>query len=84
MICATLKDAKARLNKLVERASAGEDVILMKGSKHVAAIVSISEDDIELSTRISDTQAVRLWERVDAEIAHGRAKEVERPEEILA
>jgi prevent-host-death family protein len=84
MICATLKDAKARLNKLVERASAGEDVVLMKGSKHVAAIVSISEDDIEISTRISDAQALRLWERIDAEIAHGRAREVERPEEILA
>jgi prevent-host-death family protein len=84
MVCATLKDAKAKLNRLVEYAMAGEDVILMKGSKHVAAIVSISDDDIELSTRLSDAQAAKLWERIAAEIAEGRAKEVERPEEILA
>lgn len=84
MICATLKDAKARLNKLVERATAGEDVVLMKGSRHVAAIVAISERDLELSTRLSDTQAARLWERIDAEIAQGSARVVKGPEDIVA
>ena len=83
MICATLKDAKAKLNKLVERAVSGEDVILMRGSKHVAAIVRITEDDIELSTRLSDTQAARLWERIDAEIAGGAVREIECAEDIL-
>ena len=83
MICATLKDAKAKLNKLVERAISGEDVILMRGSKHVAAIVRITEDDIELSTRLSDAQAARLWERIDAEAAAGTVRELECAEDIL-
>lgn len=80
MICATLKDAKATLNKLVEHATAGEDVILMKGSRHVAAIVPISDDDLELSSRLSDAKAAALWQRIDAEIADGRAKAWQGPE----
>jgi len=83
MICTTLKEAKAKLNKLVERAVSGEDVVLMKGSKHVAAIVPITEDDIELSTGLSDAQAARLWERIDAELADGTVKELENAEDIL-
>ena len=75
MICATLKDAKAKLNKLVQYATAGEDVILMKGSRHVAAIVSISDADLEFSSRLSDAKAAALWNRIDEEIADGRAKE---------
>ncbi len=81
MICATLKDAKAKLNKLVEYAAAGEDVVLMKGSRHVAAIVSISEADLELSARLSDTKAAALWQRIDEEIADGRTKEWKGHEE---
>jgi len=84
MICATLKDAKAKLNKLVEQASRGEDVILMRGSKHVAAIVPITDDDIELSARLSDSQAARLWERIDSEIRGGVVRELDRPEDVLA
>jgi antitoxin (DNA-binding transcriptional repressor) of toxin-antitoxin stability system len=84
MICATLKDAKATLNKLVEYATAGEDVILMKGSRHVAAIVSISEDDLELSSRLSDAKAAALWKRIDEEIADRRAKEWKVPEKVRA
>ena len=83
MICATLKEAKATLNKLVERAGMGEDVILMKGSRHVAAIVPISEADLEISSRLSDAQAARLWERIDAEVGAGRLRELARPEDIL-
>ena len=83
MICATLKDAKATLNKLVNQAVAGEDVVLMKGSKHIAAIVPISEDDIEFSSRISDPQAARLWARLDEEIKSGVTAALESPEDIL-
>jgi len=76
MICATLKEAKATLNKLVEQATAGEDVVLMRGSRHVAVIMPISDEDIELSARLSDVQAARLWERIDVEIAKGSAVEM--------
>jgi prevent-host-death family protein len=83
MICATLKEAKATLNKLVEQAAAGEEVVLMRGSRHVAVIMPISDDDIELSVRLSDAQAARLWERIDGEIAKGSAVELKEAGDIL-
>lgn len=57
----TIKQAKARLNELVDAAERGEDVVLLRGSRHVAAIVPITEDDLELASRLSDDQARRLW-----------------------
>jgi len=83
MICATLKEAKATLNKLVEQAAAGEEVVLMRGSRHVAVIMPISDEDIELSVRLSDVQAARLWDRIDAEIARGSAVEIKEAGDIL-
>jgi len=84
MVCATLKAAKATLNKLVEYATAGEDVVLMKGSRHVAAIVAISDADLELSARLSDAKAAALWQRIDEEIADRRVKEWKGVEEASA
>ncbi len=83
MICATLKEAKAKLNRLVEKAAAGEEVVLMRGSKHVAAIIPISEDDICFSPRLSDGQARRLWDMIDAERKSGKLRELKTPEDIL-
>ncbi len=80
MICATMKDAKARLNRLVQSAEAGESVVLMRGSRHVAAIVPISEDDIDLNISLSDAQANRFWENVEAETL----KELRDPKELLS
>lgn len=79
MICATMKDAKARLNQLVQRAQAGESVVLMRGSRHVAAIIPISEDDLDLSLSLSDEQANRFWGRIEAE----SLKELRDPKAIL-
>jgi prevent-host-death family protein len=67
----TIKEAKARLNELVEAATRGEDVVLMKGAKHVAAIVPISEDDLEIATRVTDEHAARLWQQIADERRHG-------------
>jgi antitoxin (DNA-binding transcriptional repressor) of toxin-antitoxin stability system len=36
-----LKSAAAQLNKLIERAQAGEEIIIMRGTKPVAKIVAI-------------------------------------------
>lgn len=67
----TLKEAKARLNELVEAAVGGEQVVLMRGSKHVAAIVPISADDLELTPRLTDDQAARFWQSLAAESSAG-------------
>jgi prevent-host-death family protein len=42
MRAVTIKEAKARLNELVEAARSGEQVVLLRGSEHVAAIVPIT------------------------------------------
>ena len=71
MKAVTIREAKARLNALVEAAERGEQVVLMRGSKHVAAIVPLSEDDLELAPSLTDAQAERLWHELDEERREG-------------
>jgi prevent-host-death family protein len=67
----TIREAKARLNALVEAAERGEQVVLMRGSKHVAAIVPVTEEDLQLAPSLTDAQAERLWRQLDAERRSG-------------
>ena len=64
MITATLNEAKAKLNNLVNLAHKGMDVILMRGSHIVARIVPLSEADVEVSTQLTDAQAERFWKEM--------------------
>jgi antitoxin (DNA-binding transcriptional repressor) of toxin-antitoxin stability system len=84
MKAVTIKQAKARLNELVEAVENGEQVVLLRGSKHVAAIVAVTEDDLELAPRISDDQAARLWKQLADERASGRTVELESVAEAVA
>jgi antitoxin (DNA-binding transcriptional repressor) of toxin-antitoxin stability system len=79
----TIREAKARLNALVEAALRGEQVVLMRGSEHVAAIVPVSADDLELSPRLSDPQAERFWQQIAAEHAGGASLVFETPGEAI-
>jgi antitoxin (DNA-binding transcriptional repressor) of toxin-antitoxin stability system len=79
----TIREAKARLNALVEAALRGEQVVLMRGSEHVAAIVPVSADDLELSPRLSDPQAERFWQQLVAERAGGAGLVFETPEAVV-
>ncbi len=79
MRAVTMKEAKARLNQLVEAATRGEQVVLMRGSKHVAAIVPISVDELELAARLTDAQAERLWKRLAEERVSGRTLVFDSP-----
>ena len=67
MQAVTIREAKTRLNELVNAAARGEQVILMRRSQHVATIVPISDRDLELVTGISDAQAGRLWQSLSEE-----------------
>jgi antitoxin (DNA-binding transcriptional repressor) of toxin-antitoxin stability system len=67
----TIKAAKAHLNELVESAQAGEQVVLMCGAKHVAAIIPINESHLELVIDLADVQAARLWRQLASEQASG-------------
>ena len=61
MRAVNMKEAKAHLNELVDAATRGEEVVLMRGSTHVAAIVPISAEDLEFAVRLGDDQAARFW-----------------------
>lgn len=84
MRAVTIKEAKARLNELVEAAKGGEDVVLMRGSKHVAAIVPLTEQDLYVASRLTDEQAARLWKALAAERAAGKTLEVGSMEQAVA
>ena len=63
----TIKEAKAKLNELVDAAVSGEQVVLMRGSKLVAAIVPVSAEELELPHRLTDVQAERFWKMLAIE-----------------
>ncbi len=76
----TIREAKARLNELVDAATRGEQVVLLRRSRHVAAIVPITAADLELSPLLSDAQADRLWKELAQERARGSVVEFRNPE----
>jgi prevent-host-death family protein len=84
MRAVTIREAKARLNELLEAATRGEQVVLMRGSKHVAALVPLSAEELELPARLSDPQAERLWRHLAAEERAGRQLVFEGPGEAVA
>lgn len=84
MRAVTIREAKARLNELVEAATRGEQVVLMRGSKHVAALVPVSTEELELPPRLSDPQAERFWRGLAGELRDGSSRAFETPEKAVA
>jgi antitoxin (DNA-binding transcriptional repressor) of toxin-antitoxin stability system len=84
MQAVTIREAKARLHALVEAAERGEQVVLMRGAQHVALIVPLSAEDIEVAPRLSDGQAERLWREIAAESGHGAGVVMDSPGDAVA
>lgn len=84
MQAVTIREAKAQLNALVEAAERGEQVVLMRGSRHVAQIIPLSAEDLEVAPRLGDRQAERLWREIATESRHGAGIVSESPEEAVA
>jgi prevent-host-death family protein len=84
MEAVTIREAKARLNALVEAAERGEQVVLMRGSRLVAAIVPVSAEDLELAAHLTDPQAERLWRKLGEERASGASLVFDSPERAVA
>jgi prevent-host-death family protein len=84
MQAVTIREAKARLNALVEAAERGEQVVLMRGARHVALIVPLSAEDLEVAPRLSDGQAERLWREIAAESRHGAGVVMDSPDQAVA
>ncbi len=79
----TIREAKARLHALVDAAERGEQVVLMRGSRLVAAIVPVSADDLELAPRLTDPQAERLWKQIEGERASGASLVFDAPDKAV-
>ena len=55
------------MSELIDRARAGEEVVIIRDSRPVAALHPIDASDMELVTRITDQQARRLVELSETE-----------------
>jgi prevent-host-death family protein len=84
MRAVTIKEAKAHLNELIDAAAAGEQVVLLRGSRHVAAIIPITQEQLELVAELTDAQAGRFWARLDAERKRGALRTFRSAEAAVA
>ena len=84
MQAVTIREAKARLNALIEAAERGEQVVLMRGARHVALIVPLGVEDLEVAPRLSDGQAERLWREIAAESSAGAGVLMDSPGQAVA
>jgi prevent-host-death family protein len=84
MRAVTIREAKAHLNQLIDAATGGEQVVLMRGSKHVAVIVPITARDLELADSLTDAQAQRLWKSLAEERQAGRLTTFRSPRAAVA
>jgi antitoxin (DNA-binding transcriptional repressor) of toxin-antitoxin stability system len=69
---------------LIDAAIKGEQVVLMRRSEHVATIVPLTAADLEISPRLTDDQAARLWKRIAHEQQAGTLETFASPERAVA
>jgi prevent-host-death family protein len=67
MITASVSETRRKLSELIEQARKGEEVVIIKDSRPVAALRRIDASDLELATTMTDHQARRLSEIIEAE-----------------
>ncbi len=61
MITASISEPRRQLAQLIAKAQQGEEVVIIKDSKPVAALRAIGPEDLELKLEVSDAQARKLW-----------------------
>ena len=67
MITASVSETRRKLSELIEQARNGEEVVIIKDSRPVAALRRIDASDLELATTMTDRQARRLSEIIETE-----------------
>lgn len=72
MRAVTIDQARDQLGELVDAAVEGEQVVLKRGARRVAAIVP-------LEATLTDAQARRLWRQLAARRARGKVREFATP-----
>jgi prevent-host-death family protein len=65
MITRSISEARRELGKLIEMARQGQDVVIIKDSRPVAALRPIDDSDLDLASEMTDAQFQRLveWDR---------------------
>ena len=67
MITASISETRRKLSELIEQARKGEEVVIIKDSRPVAALRPIDASDLQLATTLTDRQARRLNEMIEVE-----------------
>lgn len=67
MITASVSETRRKLSELIEQARRGEEVVIIKDSRPVAALRAIDASDLELATTLTDRQARRLQDIIESE-----------------
>jgi prevent-host-death family protein len=67
MITASVSETRRKLSELIEQARKGEEVVIIKDSRPVAALRAIDASDLELATSLTDRQARRLTAITESE-----------------
>jgi len=67
MITASVSETRRKLSELIDQARNGEEVVIIKDSRPVAALRAIDASDLELATSLTDRQARRLFEIIESE-----------------
>ena len=77
MITASVSETRRRLSELIELARQGEEVVIIKDSRPVAALAPIDAADLQLSSPLSDAVASRIhaWADSEPKVTFGSVKE---------
>jgi len=67
MITRSISEARRELGRLIEQARQGQDVVIIKDSRPVAALRPIDDADLDLAPEVTDAQVQRLWEWSEAQ-----------------
>jgi prevent-host-death family protein len=67
MITRSISEARRQLGKLIEMARQGQDVVIIKDSRPVAALRPIDDTDLDLALELTDAQVERLWKWSEAQ-----------------
>ena len=67
MITRSISEARRELGKLIEMARQGQDVVIIKDSRPVAALRPIDDTDLDLAPELTDAKVQALWKWSEAQ-----------------
>lgn len=74
----TISEAKAKLSSLIEAATRGEEVLIMRGSKPAVTLTPVSEADLSLWPAIPGSALAGFEAEIEADRKAGELKLIGR------